>query len=782
MDIAYFRRPLKDFSDKIGNCVFFEDEKRAPKFAIDSLEFVAISRIINELKAISNDTGLVFDVKDVIEKTLNEARKIKKFTYAKFRKILFLDEKITFKSLRYIKNNPENSEFINLGGFVELSKIIGDNFTRDEFNKIALYATLSKDTNLLRQKLREIGLDKFDDETLNSILNLKYAHFINLSFKALQKILPYMKDGFRYDEACIQAGLSIKSNLNKSDFLPPFIDTPYSDQLTNPVVSRAVREYRKVVNSIVKKHGKFHKIHIELAREIGKTFEERKKIETEQANNHKLNNEAMIFCQEIGLNPYSNQNILKIKLWREQQEICMYSGKKISINDILSNLVEIDHILPYSRSFDDSMSNKVLVFAKFNQEKKNQTPYEAFSDKDFWNDIVLRAKSLNNSSKFKKLTTANFVNKKDGSDFIQRNLNDTRYISRLVVNYTRDYLNFLDFDDGKKEHLLCVNGSLTSMLRHYWGFGDKDRNGHIHHFVDAAILSACSPSVIKAFSDFKKTEEINNAKYYADKISGLRIKSKFDPFINFRSIVLDAAKNIFVSKPPRKKVTGALHQETIISKDDILKEQKYGSELGLNRALNLGKIRQINYGYVDNAEMPRVDIFADRKNGKFYGVPIYTMDFALGILPNKACVKGKDNQGNIKDWLEMDENYEFKFSLFKDDLIRIQKSGMSEAVVCYYNSFNVSSCSISVEKHNADAKDLSDNEKLLYPSSKNKRKKDDLDDASPATYEAIQPSLGIQSLLKFEKLIVSPLGEISEFKFEPRADVRLKTSKKTNNV
>ncbi|MBT0611937.1 hypothetical protein [Campylobacter hyointestinalis] len=99
------------------------------------------------------------------------------------------------------------------------------------------------------------------------------------------------------------------------------------------------------------------------------------------------------------------------------------------------------------------------------------------------------------------------------------------------------------------------------------------------------------------------------------------------------------------------------------------------------------------------------------------------MDFALGILPNKACVKGKDNQGNIKDWLEMDENYEFKFSLFKDDLIRIQKSGMSEAVVCYYNSFNVSSCSISVEKHNADAKDLSDNEKLLYSSSKNKRKK-----------------------------------------------------------
>lgn len=178
---------------------------------------------------------------------------------------------------------------------------------------------MSKDTNLLRQKLREIGLDKFDDETLNSILNLKYAHFINLSFKALQKILPCMKDGFRYDEACIQAGLSIKSNLNKSDFLPPFIDTPYSDQLTNPVVSRAVREYRKVVNSIVKKHGKFHKIHIELAREIGKTFEERKKIETEQANNHKLNNEAMIFCQEIGLNPYSNQNILKIKLWREQQ-------------------------------------------------------------------------------------------------------------------------------------------------------------------------------------------------------------------------------------------------------------------------------------------------------------------------------------------------------------------------------------------------------------------------------------------------------------------------------
>ncbi|WP_432264856.1 hypothetical protein [Campylobacter gastrosuis] len=118
----------------------------------------------------------------------------------------------------------------------------------------------------------------------------------------------------------------------------------------------------------------------------------------------------------------------------------------------------------------------------------------------------------------------------------------------------------------------------------------------------------------------------------------------------------------------------------------------------------------------------------------------------------------------------MDENYEFKFSLFKNDLIKIKQKNMQDGVVCYYRGFDISTASIKVEKHDLKTDNLNDDEKLFY-----KTKQSDI-------YEASKKGVGIQNLLKFEKLIVSPLGKISEFRFEERQNARLKTSKKYSDV
>lgn len=768
---TFFRRPLKDFSDKVANCKIFKDEKRAPKSALSSLEFIAISRIINELKALCNENlGLNFNIKEIVTNTIDEAMKAKELTYAKFRKIINLDENIKFKIQK-----PENTKFISLNEFVQLKKLIGSDFSSDEFNQIALCMTLSKDKNSLKTRLNESGFE-FSDEILYGMLDLKYSGFIELSFKVIKEILPLMKDGFRYDEACAFANLKEWATPQKSDLLVPFVSTTYANDVNNPVVLRAVKEYRKVLNEIIKKHGKVHKIHIELARDINRSFSDRKKIEKQQENNRKKNEEALKICKDIGLDFKTDQNILKIKLWQEQDEFCIYSGKKISINDIKENLVEIDHILPYSRSFDDSQSNKVLVLTKHNQEKANKTPYEAFgSNKELWDSITQRAKQLKkntkNEAKFTKLTRTDFADVKE-SEFIQRNLNDTRYIAKLVKNYTKDYLNFLKFDDDKTEHILCVNGSLTSTLRHYWGLGNKDRSNHIHHFIDASIISACSPKIVKAFSDFIKTKEISSSKRYANEINKEQIKAKFRPFANFKKDIENFIKDnkIFISKSPDKKVTGELHEDTIISKDDISKEAQYKSEKGLEAGIRFGKIRQIRHGFVKNGKIKRVDIFMHKNSKKFYGVPIYTMDFALGVLPNMACVAGKDKKGNIKEWIFMDENFEFKFSLFKNDLIKIKQKNMKDGVVCYYRGFDTSNATIKVEKHDLKTDNLNDDEKLFY-----KTKQSDI-------YKASKKGVGIQNLLKFEKLIVSPLGKISEFRFEERQNARPKTSKKSSDV
>ena len=132
---------------------------------------------------------------------------------------------------------------------------------------------------------------------------------------------------------------------------------------------------------------------------------------------------------------------------------------------------------------------------------------------------------------------------------------------------------------------------------------------------------------------------------------------------------------------------------------------------------------------MDNGEMVRVDVFRSKDKGKFYAVPIYTFDFATGKLPNKAIVQGKDKDGMIKDWLEMDENYDFCFSLFKNDAVLIQTKDMESPVVAIYKSTHSGDSSMTFEHHSRHSFGSKDEElfftdkdkatqKLLYSRSK----------------------------------------------------------------
>lgn len=333
-------------------------------------------------------------------------------------------------------------------------------------------------------------------------------------------------------------------------------------------------------------------------------------------------------------------------------------------------------------------------------------------------------------------------------------------------------------EKGSKVHVEVMNGSLTAMLRHYWGLGNKNRDNHLHHTFDAVIIGFTNASVIKAFSDFRKIQEQNKAKFYAKQIAESEYKDKrafFEPCKNFRQRVLDKVDSIFVSKPPRKRARGALHEESFYSFEKLCKDEEYakkekmdyGGQKGIERALELGKIRQIGTKIVSNGTMVRVDIFKHKQNGKFYGVPIYTMDFALGILPNKAVVSGKDKEGIIKDWLEMDSNYEFCFSLFKDDLILVQKNEMEKAELCYFKRFKTSGASIEIVKHDNKADNLSGNQEKIF--------KVKLENNQKILDESL---ISIQNLKTFEKYQVSPLGEIQKAEFSLRQAIALKSSPK----
>ncbi|WP_416826361.1 type II CRISPR RNA-guided endonuclease Cas9 [Helicobacter ganmani] len=784
IETAFYQRDLKSFENKVGKCVFY-DEPRAPKDSLSAIEFVALTRIINTLKNLEEKSknlgiGEAYG-KDKIQEILKIVLDKGEISYKKLREILHLDERILFakdSKLDYTKGMQEAEkakliEFKNLKAF---KKAMGEDFgkfSREELDSIAMDIALIKSKENLAKKLQNYSA--LSKEQVEALSNLNFAKHIDLSFKALDKILPFMREGLRYDEAVKKAGLQEhRKHKQKGEFLIPLKD--YEPYLANPVVARALSEYRKVLNALLRKYGNVHKIHLEFTREAGKNYDERKKIEKEQREHFEANQKAIQQCEILGL-PINGANILKMKLWIEQKELCVYSDRKITREHLLdSKVLEVDHIYPYSRSFDDSYMNKVLVFAKENQNKLNKTPFEAFgNDKEKWDRILSLSANLP-KQKQRRISNKDFKDKEGG--FLTRNLKDTGYIARLASQWSKDCLKFENLSEnevtiagekGSSVHIEVVSGQLTSMLRHYWGLGDKDRNNHLHHAVDAVILAYTNNAMIEAFANFKKTQEQNKRKFYAKQIAESEYKAKkafFEPCKDFRSKVLEKIESIFVSKPPRKRARGALHEETFYSFEDEKLLKKYGGKQGVQKAIALGKIRQVGTKIVSNGAMVRVDIFKDKK-GKFYAVPIYTMDFALGILPNKAVAIGKDKEGVIKDWIEMDSNYTFCFSLFKDDLILVKKKEMEKAELCYFVSFDTSTASIQVEKHNNKFEGLSENEKILYSNATQK--------------EVVGKSIGIQNLKTFEKYQVSPLGEMQKAEFEPCQDIALKSSPKRKN-
>lgn len=779
------QRPLKSFADKVGNCCFIAGEKRAPKDSPSAIEFIALSRTINTLINLSKESGEIYNraiILQIVESTLKKGE----ISYKELREIIRPDERLRFKDPRldYSREIKEAEkvkflEFKQLKGF---KKALGESFTtlaRSQLDEIAEHIALIKDRVKLNEKLESYALTKEQREALS---NLSFSAHINLSLQALKQILPFMRGDngeqcLDYDESVEKAGLkALSKDTLKGQMLPPLNE--FEPYLSNPVVARALAEYRKVLNALLKQYGSPHKIHIEYAREAKLSSTERQKYEKEQKDNYAANQAAHKKCQELGLEP-SSTNLLKLKLWQEQGGLCLYSGAKITISYLQDpTALQVDHIYPYSRSFDDSYMNKCLVLTKANQEKGNRTPFEAFgTDSAKWGVITTLAQKLPHKKRRRILNTA-FNDKEAG--FKLRNLNDTSYIARLVADYTETYLEFLPLVEsenttlskgqkGSKKHIAIVNGVLTSTMRYYLGFASKDRDNHLHHALDAVIIGFMNDSVIKAFSDFKKTQETSKAAYYAHTLSKQEYK-KQRAFIqlpsgeNFRANVLEKAESVFVSKPPRKRVRGALHEATFYSPNDPKLLKNYGGTKGVERALALGKMRKVGAKIVSNGAMVRVDIFRHKSSGKFYGVPVYTMDFALGILPNKAVVVGKDKNDVIKDWLEMDSSYEFIFSLYKDDLLLVQKKEMVEPELCYFVSFGVSTASIQVAKHDNNFSTLTENQKLLF--------------SNATKEEVVGKSIGIQNLKVFEKWQVSVLGEVKRTQSYPRENISLASKAK----
>lgn len=281
-------------------------------------------------------------------------------------------------------------------------------------------------------------------------------------------------------------------------------------KINNPTVHVALNSLRRVVNTLIERFGAPPvQVHVELTRDLKLPRERRDKINAEQAANQRENERIKKLCAEHGIHDPSARDIKKVKLWEElgKEQFarrCVFSGKTISAQQLFNGEAEIEHILPFSRTLDDSMSNLTVSMRWANRLKGAGTPHEAFSsdshsDKGIlWDEILQRVDGLPKEKRWRFGPDAMQRYEKNGG-FIARQLTDTAYMSRVAQRY-------LGSLEGV-EQVVPNPGRLTAMVRGKWGLNGilsddnrKTRTDHRHHAVDAAVIGLVDRSVLNEIS------------------------------------------------------------------------------------------------------------------------------------------------------------------------------------------------------------------------------------------------------------------------------------------
>ena len=559
--IIFFQRPLKLKSDRVGRCSFEPTLQRTRRARLEYQRF-RYWQDINNLTyddPETGETGIELSDKQK-EKLAEELEKTKEVTWAKLRKILELHKKARF-NLEKVEGKKRGLKGNRTA--CDIKEVIGEEWNSlDEPEQESLVEDIVSYTSKKGLKKRLAKKWNFSEEeaTRLAVVELEEGHS-NLSLKAIKKILPHLQDGKKYslnpddtgkDIGAIQAagykvGQEEECNF---DILPP---PPW---IPNPIVQKALYEIRRVINAIIRKYGKPVAIRIEMARDLEMNTKRYKKFLATQNQNTKANEEAKEQYEIVrNKNPHlklrkniSYQDKLKYRLWKESEKKCAYSERMIGMTELFTHAVEVDHILPYRRTLDNSYMNKVICLAEKNKEKGNRTPWEAFGNTQEWDRIEMISKNFPYPKRKKILTE-----KLEGTDtFINNQLTDTRYISTEAGKYLKKLGCDISF----------TKGGATSWLRHQWGLnnllgkdGEKNREDHRHHAIDATVIALTNRSLYQKIVHLASESE-------EDSISpehGMEVPPQIPELRNQLSERLD---KVIVSHSTNRKLQGAFHEET----------------------------------------------------------------------------------------------------------------------------------------------------------------------------------------------------------------------------
>lgn len=386
----------------------------------------------------------------------------------------------------------------------------------DLLDEISPITTLNTEPDEIRQQLKERVQPRYtqlDDNVIELIVqnhqlfvgesNNKWHRF---SLKMMNELIPEMLETSKEQSTILTERGFIKQETGVTKQNGDINIGKVLEDIYNPVVVKSVREMLKVFNALRKKYPNVDTVVIEMPREKNADDAKKRKDAAMKANKKNKETAVQEFMKAADINEAQyNRKVredkklpTKVRLWWEQEGRCPYSGHPIEAVKLLhySDSYDIDHVIPQSISFDDRLSNKVLCEAEMNRQKGQKTPYGFMKDHsdghqsfDEMRKMISGWKKLD-ANKIRNLTFMGDIDDiETRKRFINRNLVDTRYASRLILNTFQEYAKEVHSD----MKVSVIRGSFTDMMRRRMNL-EKTRDTHHHHAVDASII-AMSPKL-----------------------------------------------------------------------------------------------------------------------------------------------------------------------------------------------------------------------------------------------------------------------------------------------
>ena len=524
-DTIFFQRALRPVMP--GRCRFEPSEYRAAK-ALPSAQRFRILQEAGNLRIVPQTGTARALPKATLEKIIERLGRQRTLSFKQIAKLAHLEggERLNLDDgKRAALKGDETAAAIIKAGWPSDHWANMLLFERDRIVELLLDA--EDEGDLIDRLCREWDLG-YEAATSIARVRLPDGHG-SVSLKAIGLLLPRIESGIPYHEAAKMA-YGHHSFFEDGEILPtlPYYgerlptsvigettpdgatDEARYGRFPNPTVHIGLNQIRRLINHLIQVYGHPREIVVELGREMKQTLEQKNETQRRQKEGQDRNDKYRDGIEKHGGVPTPGL-MRRIRLWEEQgppqARVCPYSGEPISFEMVVrGDDIDVDHILPFSATLDDSMANKVVCKRAMNRRKGNQSPARAFNGDEFEAIQMRTAKwPANKSWRFRSDAMERFEHTRG---FLDRQLNETRYLARAAKNYLTAIC--------PANSVWVLPGHMTSLLRARWGFNTllgssnrKERTDHRHHAIDAVVQALTDRALLQQIARASARDEIS---------------------------------------------------------------------------------------------------------------------------------------------------------------------------------------------------------------------------------------------------------------------------------